>query len=61
MNSIKAAGFDVETSWHIYKHDVYGRAFREVWLSRELIDQPMSDELVFEEAEYENVVVEDYE
>ena len=37
LNSIKALGFGDETEWHIYKHDVYGAAFRNAWLSRELL------------------------
>jgi hypothetical protein len=35
---LNAAGFGDETEWHIYKHDMYGAAFRNAWLSRELLE-----------------------
>ena len=60
MNSIRAAGFGADTDWHVYKHDVYGAAFRDAWLSREMVPPAEPQVLAEDEVEEdENVVIED--
>ncbi len=46
LNSIKVAGFGNETKWHIYKHDVYRSAFRNAWLSRDLLGTKEAEQLI---------------
>ena len=60
LNSIRAAGFGEDTQWHVYKHDVYGAAFRGAWLSREMVP-PVEPQVLAEDEveEDENVVIED--
>jgi len=61
LNSIKAAGFSDETEWqHICKHDVYGSAFRNAWLSRDLLGPEQAEPLIENEVEEdENVIFQD--
>jgi len=60
LNSVKAAGFGDETEWHIYKHDVSGAAFRNTWLSRELLETDDTELLNENDVEEdENVVLQD--
>jgi hypothetical protein len=68
LNSVKAAGFGDETEWHIYKHDVYGAAFRNACLSRELLETDDTELLETDDTELltendaeeeENVILQD--
>jgi len=60
LNPIKAAGFGDETEWHIYKHVVYGSAFRNAWLSRDLLGPEQAEPLIENEVEEdENVIFQD--
>ncbi len=58
LNSIKVAGFDNETKWHTYKHDVHGSTFRNAWLSIDLFGTEDTVQLIENEGEEdENVIL----
>ena len=57
LNSIKAAGFGNEENWMVYKHNIYGPEFRNVWLNRDVSD--VNNETECEVDEDENLVEDD--
>ena len=60
LNSIHGAGFAPETNWHISKHDIYGDAFRNAWLSREMVERENIESMLENDvAEDENVIIHD--
>ncbi len=52
--------FGDELEWHIYKHHVYGSAFRNAWLSRDLLGTEEAEQLIDNEVEEdENFILQD--
>ena len=57
LNFIKAAVFVKEEDWMVYKHDIYGPEFRNVWLNRDVSE--VNNETECEVDEDENLVEDD--